>query len=131
MADRTCIVVADGSDARLFSVNGSGEWKLLAEIEYPAGRAKSFELVTDLVTKDENPREHESARFARQLADLLHKWSAQNVFTNLILVSPPKFLGVLRGSLHRTEEKMIVEVLAKDLTRVRADELEERIPAFV
>ncbi len=129
MADRTCIVVADGAHARMFGVENGGEWKLVTQLDYPAGRAKGSDLITDVVTRDRNPREHESERFAQVIAEVLENWAAKGEFDRLILVSPPKFLGMLRNSLPKTVTKLIVDTVAKDLTSETVNELEGRIAA--
>jgi hypothetical protein len=45
-------------------------------------------------------------------------------FDRLVLVAPPKFLGALRKELHKEVEKLVADELPKDLSWLKAREIE-------
>lgn len=55
-------------------------------------------------------------RFAVEISDALNRLARENKFNQLILVAPPKVLGVLRTHLHKETAARIVGEIHKDLT---------------
>jgi protein required for attachment to host cells len=55
-------------------------------------------------------------RFAAEIGDALNRLAHDNRFSNLILVAPPKVLGILRTQLHKEALGKVVAEVPKDLT---------------
>jgi len=136
----TRILVAHDAGARIFDNEGPGKGiDLVEEIEHPAGRARAAELESDrpgrsfrknsadprraAMSPNEGPRERVVADFARELADNLRHGRMDNSYDRLVLVAPPKFLGLLRAALDRPTADCVVGSLDKDLAASKEDEL--------
>jgi protein required for attachment to host cells len=63
---------------------------------------------------DQNPPPA-SVRFARQLAAALDAARLKRAFAQLVLVAPPRFMGVLRPALPDASASCVVRVLPKHL----------------
>jgi protein required for attachment to host cells len=140
---RSWLVVADSSRARIFSYTDKhGTWDLEDEIDHPAARAPTSELVTDrqgrtrqsghasyapAMSNEVDAHAQEEVKFARGLADRLTHGFDDHVYARLGVVAPPHFLGVLRKNLaERVAGKLFLE-LDKDYTAVGEDELKQRL----
>lgn len=55
-------------------------------------------------------------RFAAEIGDALNRLAHDNRFNSLVLVAPPKVLGVLRTRLHKEALGKIIAEVPKDLT---------------
>jgi protein required for attachment to host cells len=55
-------------------------------------------------------------RFAHEIAAALYQLAHANAYNELVLVAPPKVLGVLRDSLHAEVKKRLIAEIPKDLT---------------
>lgn len=138
----TWIVVSNASRARVFSVNGElPAWTLVRELSHPESRAKGIELSSkepgrmkqsagqgrpamDAVTP---LKEVEAEHFAQELAHLLDKEFDHQAYSQLLLVAPPHFLGLLRKRLNGKLTKHLLASIDKDLTAIEARELPERL----
>lgn len=109
------------------------------------GTALRVQLVTELALEQENPPTHEQGtdrpgrylrgdrvsrsaveqtdwhqlaedRFAVRLADELYRMGHAHQFEHLIVVAPPKVLGILRSAFHPEVTARIVAEVPKDLT---------------
>ena len=135
----TWILIAHGAGARLFESHGPGKGlELVQQLEHPEGRARDSDIDTDrpgrsfrknsadprraAMSRSESPHDHAIASFARDLAQKLQQGRMQNEFGRLVLVAPPRFLGLLRSSLDAPTLQLVVGSLDKDLAR--ADEAE-------
>lgn len=121
----TWILVAHSAGARIYDEK-RGALTLLATIDHPeglkpgdalvdrpgrvslgaAGRT-SFDAHTD-------PREAETDRFARMLAERLDAPAGREEFRHLVVVAPPKLLGAIRASLGKNVERRVTEWVSKD-----------------
>ena len=70
------------------------------------------------MSRQEGPRERIVAAFARELAAKLGHARTQNDYDRLVLVAPPRFLGLLRSSIDGPTSQLIVGSLDKDLATV-------------
>jgi len=52
---------------------------------------------------------------------------SQKHFDELVLVAPPKFLGMLRDELQNPLDKLVTRTVDKDLTRLTVHELVEAL----
>jgi protein required for attachment to host cells len=129
----TWIVAADASRARVLQVAGP---KRLVEVDNllnPDGRLEDREINTDArgrfpgghTGEDEvGAVEHRTELFAKRLGDYLDKARTEHRYDELVLVAPPKFLGMMRKSLGKEVEKLVADQVPKDLSWFNERELE-------
>lgn len=141
MNSSTWIVLADRTTARLYQPQeGQRDWKLIAELAHPESRAKEMDLVSDkpgrvqqsaggrAAMEPPTPRKKvESEKFARQIAKTLYDAMARNAFEQLVLVTPPEFLGLLRSVLEEQVERRIVATVEKDYLHLDSPEVRSRL----
>ena len=142
----TWILVANGARARLFSNDGPGHGVKLVSDEVLTGvNLPGREIMSDRPGRTfdstgqrrhakeprTNPREVEKHRFAHQLAAMLEDELNQGKFDRLVLVAPPKALGQLRDELSKSVRARVSAELAKDLTHLPAQELQEHLGAVI
>ena len=73
------------------------------------------------MSRSEGPHERVVADFARELAARLRQARVANTFERLVLVAPPKFLGLLRAQLDDPTSARVVGSLDKDLAAIWTD----------
>ena len=66
----------------------------------------------------------EETRFAKKMADQLYKTAHSQAFESLIVVAPPRILGVLRESFHPEVKSRILAEIDKTLTQHPVPEIE-------
>lgn len=136
----TYIVVADVARARLFTRDALQleEQESLVRAE---GRLHEGDLVTDngadvhdsmgsaaRSSGGENTAlQHQAQLFAKQVAERLYQARVDNSLEKLILVAPPKFLGLLRDKLDATTSKRIIHTLAKDLSKASVSDIQQAV----
>ena len=140
---RTWVVICDASRCRIFEVGPRrDQWRVVQSIDYPQGRAKGQELLTDKPGRNQQsraamrpalepttqPHEVEVERFALQIAKLLEARLGEKTFERLVLVAPPHFLGTLRAALSANLAKHVALSLDKDYTALEPAQLAERVP---
>lgn len=137
----TWILISDASRARLFAVDGHGPWTLIDTILHPASQLKGVDLVADRPGRSQqrttqgrsamephtDPREVEAEHFAGELAARLRKGHGENAYRDVVLVAPPRFLGLLRGALDEQVAKHVRGSVDKDLTKVEERDLPEHL----
>lgn len=64
-------------------------------------------------------------RWMKEVADELNRRALRNDFDSLVIVAPPKALGVLRKALHKEVERRIVLVANKEMTDRPIPDIEE------
>jgi protein required for attachment to host cells len=147
MQQNTWILIADASRARLFATAGKTQpWSLLKEFAHPESAAKVSEIMADKAGRVQqrmatgnrsgmeaptSPKETEARRFAHELATELEREYGRNAYTRLVLVAPPQFLGLLRGSLGAPVTRCVVSTVDKDLTQVTDRDLPGRLRDFL
>jgi protein required for attachment to host cells len=137
------ILIADSSRARIFEKKEHE--RHLEEVEDfvdNLGRATNHELRTDgrgrFYGKGErdqghaaepavSPVEHENELFAHTLTRYLDDARKAHRYNRLYLIAPPKFLGLIRGSLDDEVKKMIQGELQKDISTFTAGEVEDYV----
>jgi protein required for attachment to host cells len=138
---RTWIVLADAASARMYAPQANGrDWTLAAELDHPQGRAKESELGRDKpgrvkqssgqrsAMEPPTPRKKvEMEKFARQIAQALDEALVRNAYDRLVLVAPPAFVGVLRGTLAERVAQRISATIEKDYLHLEPSELRERL----
>jgi protein required for attachment to host cells len=69
------------------------------------------------------PKEMEARRFAGMLNHMLKAALDRHALDAVVLVAPPRFLGLLDNCLDRQLRKHVLQRVPKDLTHLRAHEL--------
>lgn len=136
----TYIVVADAARARIFTRDALK----LAEKEsmvHAEGRLHEGDLVTDrggdvhesMSTTSRSAGEegtatkHENELFAKEVAQRLYDARVSNSMEKLIMVAPPKFLGLLREKLDGPTQKLVIHSLSKDLSKASLDDIQSAV----
>lgn len=144
----TWILVAHDAGARLFENNGPGKGiELIEEIEHPEGRERDRDIISDrpgrsfrknsgdprraAMSRSEGPRERVVSDFARSLAQRLQQARVENQCRRVVLVAPPRFLGLLRSALDAPTAQLVVGSLDKDLASAKEAELIERLGEII
>ena len=136
----TYIVVADAARARLFTRDALTlqEQESLVHAE---GRLHEGDLVTDngadvhesMSTTsrssggENTASQHQAELFAKQVAERLYQARVDNTLEKLILVAPPKFLGLLRDKLDGPTTKRVIHSLSKDLSKASVGDIQEAV----
>jgi len=131
----TWVVVCDASRARLFAFDKRDEpWTVVEDLANPAGRARSRGLVEDKAghlgpgsQPRTDPTRVEEERFAHRLGELLETGFDGHRYGSLVLVAPPRFLGLLRAALSAPVARRVTVSVDKDLTRSDPRELRDRL----
>ncbi len=141
---KTWILVAHDAGARLFENEGPGKGiELIEELDHPEGRERDRDFDSDrpgrsfrknsadprraAMSRSESPHERVVSDFARALAQKLQHGRTSNRYDRLVLVAPPRFLGLLRSSLDGPTAQLVVGSLDKDLAAQRESELAEHL----
>ena len=137
----TYIVVADAARARIFT-RDSLNLAEKASLVHAAGRLHEGDLITDRRGADvhestsstsrssgeENvASKHENELFAKEVAQHLYSARVENSLEKLIMVAPPKFLGLLRDKLDGPTQKLVIHSLSKDLSKASLAEIQTAV----
>ncbi|MDD9971048.1 MAG: host attachment protein [Myxococcales bacterium] len=133
------IVVAHRAGARfLVQDPKSRRLQLVEQRDHPEGRMRSGQLDTDApgtasmkgsqggahpMAREQSAHDREAANFARELADALRGYRAENRFGELVLVAEPGFLGMLREALDGPTSACVAGTIRKDLSHVDLNHL--------
>jgi protein required for attachment to host cells len=147
MKDTTWIIAADASRARILESHpGEPAFREVRDWLNPDGRAKGRDLNADAQGRASDfgrgspghgasnsmgpptdPAEHEVEKFSRELGGYLDKARTGHLYDHLYLVAPPKFLGLLRRNLSKECERLVVDSIDEDLTRLAPHELQSHL----
>lgn len=135
---RIWVVLADGSRAAVYSTSRIGgplepQW----QDDSPEARKSTGDLGTDRPGRSQESADgarhgmspptdwHRQAEeaFLRSVMDRLVEDDKQEAFDRLVLVAPPKAIGVLRGFLPPALKSKVHAELAKDYLQVPAHDL--------
>lgn len=133
----TWILVANSSNANLYVNNGPHKGlQLTKQFTHPESREKASELVSDRPGHNQahggghgsftpaiDPKQNEAEQFAQQLAHELEQGRATNLYSRLILVASPHFIGILNNQLDDHVRKLVTETIEKDYTQATEKEL--------
>lgn len=141
----TRVLVAHDAGARMFDHRGPGKGLIaLGAVDFEDGRRHAGELTEGRVGRAHgggaggracepatDPRTHAIGHFAKQLAKDLGRDLRKGAFTQLVLIAPPRFLGLLRGELDAPLERALIASLPKDLPRASERELCDQLAPFL
>lgn len=138
----TWILIADRTKAKLVHVlpHGEGPFPELASLAHEAGRLQPRERDSSKPGRVIHPagyasavephedRDHvESRRFAAEIVHHLDHCRQEGRFDQLMVIAPPKFLGVLRDAWPPPLQKLVHREIDQDLMTVPVAELQRRL----
>lgn len=141
--EKTWIVVADASRARLLVRTGKGgSLEEPEDLVHPEGRMPDRDIVSDRPGRSfdsagegrhameprTDPGQEAAQEFAREVADVLEGHRAKGDFQRLILIAAPRFLGMLRDHLGKDTRRLVDGELDKDLVRADLEEILRHLP---
>lgn len=112
----------------------------IADLVHPASQLKPQELETDRGGRVKGPGANEpydsrhvdfdhqrAEEFAREIVDYLMKAHQKQLYDELVLVAPPKFLGVLRKQLPQTLRDLVADEIDREYTLLSAQRIQQRL----
>lgn len=139
------IVIADGARARFYAADDiNASWRLLRTLAHAESREKNVELTPTepgraLKSKGgvrhssfqprTEPHEVEERRFAQEVAAALAHADRAREYDKLVLVAPPRFLGLLREELPDRAARRAEASLDRDYMPLDDVEARERVLA--
>lgn len=144
---KTLVLVANQVRARLFALTApNGRLEELDNRVHPEGRLKDRDLGADrpgrafdsmgegrhAMGKQRSPSEQLSIRFAGEVVDWLDERYRGDGFERLVLVAPPRFLGLIRDALTPTLAQAVGLAVDKDLASIeRPEEIRTHLPEWI
>jgi protein required for attachment to host cells len=132
------VLVADGEKALFLRNEGDAQYPNLQVVrEIQEDNPPTREQGTDRPGRLSDPFGQRSAvedadwhriakeRFADEIAERLYRMAHRGDFERILLVAPPRILGVMRKKLHKEVEERIVGEMAKTLTGHAVPEIEK------
>ena len=133
---RNWIVVANAARARIIEVgDAEGVCRHVADLVHPESRLKGVEqaalhggdrpgrvmgighgLGDASYQPHTDPRQREREHFAREVAAVVDRGTADGRLSDLVLIASDPFLGLLKASLGEQSRKRLQGCLASDLT---------------
>lgn len=139
----TWILVCDASRAVLYGTEKrEDEWQLLRALSEPESRMKTSELTPTEpghAAKSKGGTRHTAfetettakgasiGRFAQKLADALDEGITGRQYDRLVLIAPPRFLGLVKQRLSAETAASLCATVSKDYTLCNAREVRERV----
>jgi len=128
----TWVVVADARRARIFEVEDAGvQPRLRSTVPAPSPEGKPHPPQHGWTHGDDPHPEHEERRFGHVLVQALEHGMAESRFRHVVLVAPPKLLGILRESLSRGLADRLRASTAKDWAHLADAELAQHVRPLV
>lgn len=139
---KTWVVVAESSRAKIFEVEKKKSKKILKELKgfaHTNCRSHKKQLLgsqqkesrhSQLTASLDSHKTHERTEFARVIGKHLNSARNRGLFTKLILISPPKFLGDLRKKLGCETNKYVISAIGKNLVRHSVKDIQAHMPSI-
>lgn len=140
---KTWLLVADAAKARLFEIPKKGaDLIAIACFTYPDGRSpgqhpehgrqgrtqESANSARHAIEPHTSLEEKHAMQFADLLRDAIRQGRMENKYEQLVLMAPPRFLGVLRDRLDEQSLKCVVAEVGSDLLALSPTELRAYLP---
>ncbi len=131
------IVVADGSRSKVFEVAGKGKIEMKSEtaVPHPPSRdinadrpGRTFDSAGEGRHAKEpptDPHDKAEADFLHALARQLGAAHEKKEFAHLVVIAPPRALGILRTAYPKQLASAVTRELAHDLTGFETPALED------
>ncbi|MEO5574122.1 MAG: host attachment protein [Gammaproteobacteria bacterium] len=135
--ETTWILVANRGGASLFERTSKDDIRRVKDISHAQGRLKNQDIDTDKAARsfdrfgpgrhatgaEHEPTEHIAEQFAKSLADMLDQGRIEHVYTRLILVAGPEFLGRLLKTLDANTAAIVTKTIDKNLPDINEQDL--------
>jgi protein required for attachment to host cells len=136
------ILVVERAKALIYESHGPGlPLKCVSELDNPRGRLREREVNSDRPgrafdrvgggrhahSSEEDVADHDARTFVAQLIEQLEQGRSRHAFVRLVLVAPPKLLGMLRAAMPEALGAMVAATLPKDIAHRGADDIRERL----
>ncbi|MDP9141448.1 MAG: host attachment protein [Pseudomonadota bacterium] len=148
MNTSTWVLIADSSNARLYSVADRGKpWTLIDEYKHPPSRVTEGGLVSDQAGRTHGsgiakgarsamesktaPKDVEIKSFAHELVTVLEHGHGQQAYSRLVMAAPPHFLGLLRKGISSTVGKLVSATTDKDYLHIGEKEMQAHLDPLV
>ena len=139
LPNQALVLVADGRKMLFFRNHGDeNQIDLRTEAHDERADAKDSEMKTDgpgtqgqsfgygrPSMEEADYHQQEEDRWVKDAADELKRRALRNDFEALVVIAPPKALGVLRKELHKEVERRIVKTINKEMTDRPIPDIEE------
>jgi protein required for attachment to host cells len=140
--ENTWVLVADSSRARLFvAASHTSPLTEFEAITHAESKQHEQKITSDLpghqagsdgrhhsVGSETDPKKYEAMQFARQLAKHLEDARIKHIFTQLVIVAAPAFLGQLREQLSPEVTKLVTLEVDKNLSQHSAEDIRQHLP---
>lgn len=140
------IVVADEREANFFDLgNAQAAPQARGALHNEAAAQPDRELETDragrrfggtdgnrhAVDGERSTQRHETEQFAREVARTLDGARVRHEFDRLVLIAPPRMLGLLRDALPTTCRSVVTAEVAKDFVHHGVETIRDAVPREV
>lgn len=143
LPSRIWVLVCDGAKALMLHNEGDALQPKLATVavfDEPLlptrelgtdrpGRTHSSNGVSRSATEETDLHEQAEADFLTRIAGALDQVVREREVKNLLLVAPPRALGVLRGKLSPAVKSVVSGEVGKDLTKMPVDQIGKHLLA--
>jgi protein required for attachment to host cells len=138
----TWVLIADGSQARVFHAAGKGKIKEMSEmaVAHPPTRdmvsdrpGRTFDSMGQgrhAMEAPSDPHDKAEADFLRSVAKKLDASCQRKEFDRLVVVAPPRALGTLRSVFSEKLTSAVTQEIAHDLTGFKTPALEARLKDY-
>lgn len=138
----TWILIADAATAHVVASSGkAADLAMVDDIRLQGNASPSRDLAADRpgrafdragdgrhgMEPQTDPHLVERERFAREIAAVLDEAAQRQRYDRLILVAPPKFMGLLRDILPSSVASKVSAELTKDLTMLSIHDLPDHL----
>lgn len=149
--DDVWIMVCDASRAILYKSQGKvAPLLFIKKLEHQDSRSHVHDLVTDKpgrtqqsvggkghtavghgsrsgMNKEHTPKDSEHEQFAQEIASELKLGLINKLYSHLVLISGPHFLGLVRTMMDETVVQQITHTIDKDYTHMTSEEIHQRL----
>jgi protein required for attachment to host cells len=133
---KTWVLIADGARARIF-VKGYKKLDHVMNQDFVGDNLKDSAVGSSKPGRgyeSMNPtrhayqprtdwHQHQKELFAKELCEVLEKATEHSEFDELVIISPPKTLGDIRGNLSKQTLAKVTAEVPKDITKLTEHEL--------
>jgi len=137
----TWVLVADSTRARFFVASSSDPLTEFETLTHLESRQHEQKMTSDLsgsqagsdgrhhgVSGETDPKKYEAIEFARTISHFLEESRNKHIYTQLILIAAPAFLGLLREHLTAETAKMVIFESDKNLSQHSIKDIEQHLP---
>jgi protein required for attachment to host cells len=150
----TRVVVADQAEARFYDIEAvGGTLSCVGQLSDPDAHLHDRDLKSDRPGRvfdhaptgmhrrgavahhstggEETPRRHEALAFASRIAQSLESARNAHEFDRLVVIAGPRFMGMLRASMSKPLNELIVVEVLKDLMHENEEAIRTYLPVTV